>query len=121
MPSAKEGFANQNSKTIDSFVTYKVKNKDEKGLDFEIDKLTNSIENVVTGDNFQTEVAEIDFIGGEGPLTKEEEQAINEYLKRKSHRNQNLGKNKQRKIRALHLHENGSTRHDTGQVLWLAE
>jgi len=26
-------------------------------LDFEIDKLTNSIENVVTGDSFQTEVS----------------------------------------------------------------
>ena len=34
-----------------------MKNKDEKGLDFEVDKLTNSIENVVTGDNFQTEIA----------------------------------------------------------------
>ena len=34
-----------------------MENKDEKGLDFEIDKLTNSIENVVTGDNFQTEIA----------------------------------------------------------------
>jgi hypothetical protein len=27
------------------------------GLDFEIDKLTNSIENVVTGDSFATEVS----------------------------------------------------------------
>ncbi len=32
------------------------KNKIE-GLDFEVDKLTNSIENVVTGDSFATEVA----------------------------------------------------------------
>ena len=29
----------------------------ERGLDFQIDKLTNSIENVVTGDSFQTEVS----------------------------------------------------------------
>jgi len=29
----------------------------ETGLDFIIDKLTNSIENVVTGDNFRTEIA----------------------------------------------------------------
>lgn len=27
-----------------------------KGLDFEIDKLTNSIENVVTGDGFPTDI-----------------------------------------------------------------
>jgi len=32
------------------------KNKDI-GLDFEIDKLTNSIENVITGDSFSTEVS----------------------------------------------------------------
>lgn len=31
--------------------------KKETGLDFEIDKLTNSIENVVTGDSFATEVS----------------------------------------------------------------
>jgi hypothetical protein len=29
----------------------------QAGLDFEIDKLTNSIENVITGDSFQTEVS----------------------------------------------------------------
>jgi len=29
----------------------------EKGLDFVIDKLTNSIENVITGDSFQTEIS----------------------------------------------------------------
>ncbi len=28
-----------------------------KGLDFIVDKLTNSIENVVTGDSFQTEIS----------------------------------------------------------------
>lgn len=33
-------------------------NKEEEiGLDFVIDKLTNSIENVITGDSFQTEIA----------------------------------------------------------------
>jgi hypothetical protein len=34
-----------------------VKNKKEIGLDFIIDKLTNSIENVVTGDSFATEIS----------------------------------------------------------------
>ncbi len=29
----------------------------EIGLDFEIDKLTNSIENVITGDSFATEIS----------------------------------------------------------------
>ncbi len=36
---------------------YIVKIKHQNGLDFVIDKLTNSIENVVTGDSFQTEVS----------------------------------------------------------------
>jgi hypothetical protein len=31
--------------------------KEEIGLDFVIDKLTNSIENVITGDSFQTEIS----------------------------------------------------------------
>jgi len=34
-----------------------VKSKNEKGLDFIIDKLTNSIENVVTGDSFATDIS----------------------------------------------------------------
>ena len=34
-----------------------MKNKKEIGLDFIIDKLTNSIENVVTGDSFATEIS----------------------------------------------------------------
>jgi len=34
-----------------------VKKKKETGLDFEVDKLTNSIENVITGDSFSTEVS----------------------------------------------------------------
>ena len=34
-----------------------MKNNEEIGLDFEIDKLTNSIENVITGDSFTTEVS----------------------------------------------------------------
>jgi len=33
----------------------------EKGLDFLVDKLTNSIENVVTGDSFQTEISIVSF------------------------------------------------------------
>jgi hypothetical protein len=31
--------------------------KKNRGLDFEIDKLTNSIENVQSGDNFPTDIA----------------------------------------------------------------
>jgi hypothetical protein len=34
-----------------------MKKNEEIGLDFEIDKLTNSIENVITGDSFPTEVS----------------------------------------------------------------
>ena len=33
-----------------------MKNKKKQGLDFVIDRLTNSIENIITGDSFQTEV-----------------------------------------------------------------
>lgn len=36
-----------------------MKNAINKGLDFEIDKMTNSIENVVTGDSFLTDVSVI--------------------------------------------------------------
>ena len=34
-----------------------MKKRKEIGLDFEIDKLTNSIENVKSGDSFQTEIS----------------------------------------------------------------
>jgi hypothetical protein len=34
-----------------------VKKRRQIGLDFEIDKLTNSIENVITGDSFQTDIS----------------------------------------------------------------
>jgi hypothetical protein len=34
-----------------------MKNKTEIGLDFIVDKLTNSIENIITGDSFQTEIS----------------------------------------------------------------
>jgi hypothetical protein len=34
-----------------------MKRRKETGLDFEIDKLTNSIENVVTGDSFATDIS----------------------------------------------------------------
>ena len=34
-----------------------MKNRKEIGLNFEIDKLTNSIENVVTGDSFPTDIS----------------------------------------------------------------
>jgi len=34
-----------------------VKKRKEIGLDFEVDKLTNSIENVITGDSFATDIS----------------------------------------------------------------
>jgi len=34
-----------------------VKKKSESGLDFIVDQLTNSIQNVVTGDSFATDIA----------------------------------------------------------------
>ena len=34
-----------------------MKKQKEKGLDFKVDKLTNSIENVITGDSFPTEIS----------------------------------------------------------------
>jgi len=34
-----------------------VKKQRKIGLDFEVDKLTNSIENVITGDSFATDVS----------------------------------------------------------------
>ena len=37
------------------------KEKNETGLDFLIDKLTRSIENVITGDNFPTEISIINL------------------------------------------------------------
>ena len=65
----------------------------EIGLDFLIDKLTNSIENVVTGDSFPTNISiimktksinlDVDYIGGQGSLTVEEEQALSNYFKQK--------------------------------------
>ena len=39
-----------------------MKKQEEIGLDFEIDKLTNSIQNVITGDSFATEVIMINSI-----------------------------------------------------------
>jgi hypothetical protein len=39
-----------------------VKKRKEIGLDFEIDKLTNSIENVKSGDSFQTEISMLTII-----------------------------------------------------------
>jgi len=34
-----------------------VTKRKEIGLDFEVDKLTNSVENVITGDSFATEIS----------------------------------------------------------------
>ncbi|WP_228451705.1 hypothetical protein [Chryseobacterium sp. SN22] len=39
-----------------------MKQKQEIGLEFEIDKLTNSIQNIITGDSFTTEVILINSI-----------------------------------------------------------
>ena len=43
--------------TAQKFVIYRVKKKEDIGLDFEIDKLTNSVENVQSGDSFPTEIS----------------------------------------------------------------
>ena len=72
------------------------------GLDFEIDELTNSIRNVVSNDSFQTTISritksdlksvikkkelDVDFIGKQEPLTKEEEKKLSEYFKRNMRR-----------------------------------
>ncbi|MEK6476752.1 hypothetical protein WJR50_04420 [Catalinimonas sp. 4WD22] len=45
----------------------------------------------------KTKDLDIDFIGGQGPLTKEEEQAISEYLKKKKEKSK---KSKSRKRQA---------------------
>ena len=46
-----------------------MKKRKEIGLDFEVDKLTNSIENVNSGDSFQTEISLLTKIDVKG-LTK---------------------------------------------------
>lgn len=54
-----------------------MKKSKEIGLDFIVDKLTNSIENVVTDDSS----VDVDIIGGQGSLTAEEEKAISEFFR----------------------------------------
>jgi len=39
-----------------------VKKQKETGLDFEVDKLTNSIENIVTGDSFATDISIVTLV-----------------------------------------------------------
>jgi hypothetical protein len=39
-----------------------VKKQKDTGLDFEVDKLTNSIENVVTGDSFATDISIVTLV-----------------------------------------------------------
>ncbi len=46
-----------------------MKKRDKVALDFEVDKLTNSIENVITGDSFATEVSIVSLIDLKG-ITK---------------------------------------------------
>lgn len=77
-----------------------MKKSKETELDFIIDKLTNSIENVVTGDTlhvlplnsliniFKTIKMktkkidlDVDFIGGQGSLTEAEEKELSEFFK----------------------------------------
>lgn len=50
-------------------MTTTAKKPNRKGLDFIIDKLTNSVENVVTGESFQTEVSLVSEIDLK-PITK---------------------------------------------------
>ena len=72
-----------------------MKNRKEIELDFVVDKLTNSIENVITGDNFSLAV---DFIGDQEGLTKEEETALSAFFTtRKSVRSKGTGKIASRK------------------------
>jgi len=62
--------------------------KKESRLDFIVDKLTHSIENVVTGESFATAILvvskelDVDFIGNQEPLTKEQEDILKEYFKK---------------------------------------
>jgi hypothetical protein len=39
------------------FLSLSMKRHEKIGLDFEVDKLTNSIENIVTGDSFTTDIS----------------------------------------------------------------
>ena len=54
-----------------------MKKQSNKGLDFVIDKITNSIENMKNNDK----ELDVDFIGGQKPMTKEEELAISEFIR----------------------------------------
>jgi hypothetical protein len=65
-----------------------VKGRKESGLDFIVDQLTNSIQNVVTGDTFATRIGmktkkkelSVDYSGGQGSLTLAEEQELHDYF-----------------------------------------
>ena len=46
-----------------------MKKQKETGLDFEVDKLTNSIENIVTGDSFATDISIVTLVDLKG-ITK---------------------------------------------------
>ena len=60
----------------------------EYGLDFIVDQLTNSIQNVITGDSFATRIGmktkkkelRVDYTGGQGSLTLVEAQELHEYF-----------------------------------------
>ena len=56
MPPPRENFTRQGGQ---KFVNCGVKKSTTKGLDFIIDKLTNSIENTVTGDSFPTNITHL--------------------------------------------------------------
>ena len=68
-----------------------MKGRKESGLDFIVDQLTNSIQNVITGDSFATRIGmktkkkelSVDYIGGHGSLTLAEEQDLHEYFTKK--------------------------------------
>jgi hypothetical protein len=47
-----------------------VRKQQEIGLDFIVDKLTNSIENVITGDSFATEISILTFQDLESRISK---------------------------------------------------
>ena len=52
-----------------------MRRKPETGLDFLIDKLTNSIENVITGDSFQTELSVVTVAKADSAAFKSNSQA----------------------------------------------
>jgi hypothetical protein len=72
-----------------------VKKQVNDNLDLRVDQLTNSVENMVAririnNKKQKSKELEVDFIGGERPLTKAEEEALSEHIRQQR---QSAGKN----------------------------